>query len=75
MEICIEVAKNVTSLNQMKNHESYRQYLSKGVDNLGGKGGVFQNLSMYCGMAFDKKRGTKPLCSIFLMIVCLRCWL
>ena len=26
-------------------------------------GGVFQNLSMYCGMAFDKKQDVKTLCS------------
>ena len=24
---------------------------------------MFQNLSMYCGMAFDKKKDVKPLCS------------
>jgi len=56
-------ANNATALEQMKEHEFYRQYPSKGVENLGGTGGVFQNLSMYCGMAFDKKKDVKPLCS------------
>ena len=56
-------AKNSTSLDQMKENECYRQYPSRGVENLGGTGGVFQNLSMYCGMAFDKKQDVKPLYS------------
>ena len=47
----------------MKENDFYRRYPSRGVENLGGTGGVFQNLSMYCGMAFDKKQDVRPLYS------------
>ena len=54
---------NSKLIDQMKEHDFYRQYPSKGVTNLGGAGGYFQSLSMYCAMAFDKKQDVTSLCS------------
>ena len=54
---------NSKLVDQMKEHEFYRRYPSKGVTNLGGAGGYFQSLSMYCAMAFDKKQDVTSLCS------------
>ena len=56
-------AANSKLVDQMKEHEFYRQYPAKGVTNLGGAGGCFESLSMYCGMAFDKKQCVTSLCS------------
>ena len=33
------------------------------MDNIGAPEGYFDNLGMYCGMAFDSKGNTTPLCS------------
>lgn len=48
--------KNAQSLDQMKMHEFYRTYPAKGARNLGGVGGHFEFLTMYCAMAFDRKK-------------------
>ena len=55
--------KNSRSLDQMKMHDFYRIYPAEGVRNLGGVGGHFGFLKMYCAMAFDRKEDVAPLCS------------
>lgn len=46
---------NSQSTDEMRNLRFYRKYPSKGVENLGARRGYFENLVMYCGMAFDPK--------------------
>jgi len=47
----------------MKMHNFYQIYPAEGVHNLGGEGGYFEYLQMYCAMAFDRKGDVTPLCS------------
>ena len=53
---------NATKMEQMRHLRFYRQYpLQEAKDNYGAPSGYFENLVMYCGMAFDKKQVTRPL--------------
>ncbi|KAL7536826.1 LOW QUALITY PROTEIN: hypothetical protein ACHAXR_007426 [Thalassiosira sp. AJA248-18] len=54
---------NARSKDQMRVHRFYRDYPARGVENLGAPEGHFENLVMYCGMAYDKKCDVKALCS------------
>ena len=45
----------------MREHRLYREYPAIGVENLGVLEGNFDNLSMRCGMANDKKGDINPL--------------
>jgi len=45
----------------MRIHPFYHKYPRKGVDNIGAPEGYFDNLGMYCGMAFDSKGDKTPL--------------
>jgi len=46
-------------------HRFYRRYPAAGVKNLGNPKGHFEQLGVYCGMAFDKKEAASTsLCSI-----------
>ena len=55
--------KNSRSIDQMKMHDFYRIYPAEKVPNLGGEGGYFEYLQMYCAMAFDRKGDVTALCS------------
>ena len=46
----------------MREHRFYQEYPAKGVANIGGVGGCFENLEVYCGMAFDKQENVTSLC-------------
>ena len=52
---------NSASKDQMRMHRLYREYPASGVDDLGVAEGTFNNLTMYCGMAYDKKGDTGAL--------------
>ena len=41
----------------------YQIYPAEGVRNLGGIGGHFEYLKMYCAIAFDRKEDVASLCS------------
>lgn len=47
----------------MKIHPLYAKHFAQGVDNFGAREGYFDNLIMYCGMAFDAKKEVSPLYS------------
>mmetsp|Transcript_9859 Transcript_9859/g.17267 ORF Transcript_9859/g.17267 Transcript_9859/m.17267 type:complete len:268 (+) Transcript_9859:1034-1837(+) len=55
--------KNAQSKDEMRKHPLYAKYPAFGVSNLGGRKGYFDNLIMYCGMAYDKKGDVSKLCS------------
>lgn len=57
-------AKNARLIDQMRKHTFYQEYPEEGVDNIGGAGGYFQYLEMFCGMAFDRKKDVSPICSV-----------
>ena len=46
---------NSKSLEEMARHKFYRTYPAAAVENLGRPRGHFEQLGMYCGMAFDIK--------------------
>ena len=46
----------------MRTGELYRKYPKRGVENLGAREGYFDNLDMYCGLAFDRSKDTSALC-------------
>ena len=48
---------------EMRNHPLYQYYPVKGVPNLGAREGYFENLAMYCGMAYDANDNLEPRCS------------
>merc|ERR1712194_474902 len=53
---------NSRSKDQMRMHRLYRAYPAKGFNNRGAaEGTLFNNLVMYCGMAYDK-RVTRSRC-------------
>ncbi len=54
--------KNVSSKDEMRKHPFYSKYSMEGVENVGAPRGYFNNLNMYCGMAFDVKSDVTPLC-------------
>lgn len=57
--------KNATSLEEMRKSQFYRRYPSRDAkEDFGARSGYFENLRMFCGMAFDKKGEVGPLCSI-----------
>ena len=45
----------------MREHPLYAKYPSDGVENLGAREGYFENLDMYCALAFDRKSDVSPL--------------
>ena len=47
----------------MRKHRFYQEYPAEGVENIGEMGGYFDNLEMYCGMAFNRQGDVSPLCS------------
>ena len=49
-------AKTFRLVEQMREHQFYREYPARRVANLGGVGGCFENLEVHCGIEFDKKR-------------------
>ena len=53
--------KNARMLDQMRKHRFYQQYPAKGEKKLGEIEGYFENLEVYCGMAFDRKEDVTPL--------------
>jgi ribosomal protein L15 len=55
--------QNSTLIAEMRKHRFYASYPTKGVTNLGAIKGYFDNLEMFCGMAFDVKQCVTPLCS------------
>ena len=56
--------KNDRLIKQMREHRFYREYPAMGVPNVGGVGGCFENLEVYCGMAFDKTEDVQSICSV-----------
>ena len=52
---------NTCSKDQMRMHRLYREYPARGFNNIGSPEGTFDNLLMYCGMAYDKGVNTEPL--------------
>ena len=44
-------------------HRLYREYPARGFNSIGAAEGTFDNLAMYCGMAYDKGGNTGPLTS------------
>ena len=46
---------NDTSKDEMRKHPLYAKYPVHGVETIGAWEGYFENLDMYCGMAFDVK--------------------
>jgi len=57
-------AKNSRSIEQMRKSRFYQEYPWGGVPNIGGTGGTFENLRVFCGMAFNRKDDISPLCSV-----------
>ena len=56
--------KNAASKDQMRQHPLYAKYPAKGIKNLGSPEGIFDELLIYCDMAFDSKSSTSStLCS------------
>ena len=56
--------KNARLIKEMINHRLYREYPVRGVENIGGNMGKYwDNLQVYCGMAFDRQGDVTPLCS------------
>ena len=56
--------ENSKSKDQMRAHRLYREYpWSKDIQSIGEPEGFFENLVMYCGMAYDKRSDVKALCS------------
>mmetsp|Transcript_22611 Transcript_22611/g.34254 ORF Transcript_22611/g.34254 Transcript_22611/m.34254 type:complete len:444 (-) Transcript_22611:16-1347(-) len=55
--------KNAASKDQMREHPLYAKYPAKDVENLGSPEGIFNDLLIYCGMAFDSKASVSSLCS------------
>ena len=55
--------KNARLVEQMRKHRFYQEYPAKGVKNIGGIGGYFDDLVVYCGMAFDRAGDVLSLCS------------
>ncbi len=56
---------NATSPEEMRKCQFYRRYPSRdATEDSGAWSGYFENLRMFCGMAFDKKGEVRPLCSI-----------
>ena len=49
-------ADNARSTDPTRKHPLHQRYPAKGVTNIGGTGGSFENLDVYCGMAFDGKK-------------------
>jgi len=48
----------------MRKSRFYQEYPWGGVPNIGGTGGSFENLRVFCGMAFNRKDDISPLCSV-----------
>ena len=48
---------------QVRVHPLYREYPARGANIIGVREGHFENLAMYCGMAYNKKGDVKPMCS------------
>ena len=46
---------NDTSKDEMRKHSLHAKYPVHGVETIGAWEGYFENLDMYCGMAFDVK--------------------
>ena len=55
--------KNAWLVEQLRKHRFYQEYPAKGVKNIGGIGGYFDDLVVYCGMAFDRAGDVLSLCS------------
>lgn len=56
--------KNSGSVDEMKEHQFYALYPSKGAEEtIGKRKGYFDDLLMYCGMAFDPTDDVSNLCS------------
>ena len=55
---------NARSKDQMRMHRLYREYPARGFNSIGAAEGTFDNLAMYCGMAYDKGGNTGPLTSV-----------
>ena len=55
--------KNAACRDQMQKLDFYRLFPVEGVDNLGGRDGYFRDLTMYCGLAFNRNANIKSLCS------------
>ena len=45
-------------------HWMYREYPTRGLDSVGKREGYFDNLVMYCGMAYNKGGNTEALRSV-----------
>ena len=54
---------NSKKMEEMMRHRVYQIFPSKEVKNIGARGGYFENLDTYCGMAYDKSDDLDPLCS------------
>ena len=58
--------QNARLLDQMRGSRFYTKYPAKGVDNMGTREGYFENLQMYCAMAFDSiatDDSLEPICT------------
>ena len=55
-------SSNAKTIQEMRKLQFYRKYPAKGVENLGGRKGWFDNLDMHCGMAFDRTEDLSILC-------------
>ena len=49
-------------MDQIRKHRFYQEYPAKGVKHIGGIEGYFDDLEVYCGMAFDRTKDVEPLC-------------
>lgn len=54
---------NAAKIDMMCDHPLYQLYPAKGFPNLGAQEGYFENLVVYCGMAYDSKDDLEPLLS------------
>ena len=55
--------KNAASLDMMRLCQFYAKFPLEGAENLGARKGYFDNLVMYCSMAYDKTKNVEPLIS------------
>jgi len=53
---------NAQKIDEMRGLEFYRKYPARGVPNLGGRKGYFDNLVMYCALAFNRTDDLSDFC-------------
>jgi len=53
---------NAAKIPEMEKHKFYQCYPTRGVENLGGQKGYFEDLDMYCALAFDRASNLEDFC-------------